>query len=125
MTVRHLPSRAVLVFLCFSPVLLSSADAVSRGKQIFDKQCSKCHSTDADKEGPHLRGVYGRPAAAVASFNYSDALRASHITWEDATLDKWLADPSGFVPDSYMAFHLSDAGARRAVIAYLRQLSGK
>ncbi len=114
----------LLAFACAAPLLLR-ADALSRGKEIFQKQCMKCHSPDADKEGPRLRGVYGRAAASIPSFKYSDALRDSHLTWDDTTLDKWLASPSALVPDSYMAFHLSDAGARKAVIEYLKQMAGK
>ncbi|HZU24839.1 MAG TPA: c-type cytochrome [Bryobacteraceae bacterium] len=115
----------VFVLILTSAVLLARADSSSRGQQIFERQCSKCHALDADKEGPRLRGVYGRAAASVASFQYSDALKKSHITWSDDTLDKWLTDPSGFVPDTYMAFHLSNKRDRQAVIDYLRGLSGK
>lgn len=105
-------------------LLMARADSVSRGQQIFEHQCTKCHALDSDKEGPRLRGVYGRAAASVPSFQYSDALKNSKITWNDATLDKWLTDPSALVPDTYMAFHLSNGGDRKAVIDYLRQLSG-
>ncbi len=113
------------VILCASALMLRGADPVARGKDIFEKQCMKCHSADDDKEGPRLRGVYGRPAASIPSFKYSDALRNSHLTWDDPSLDKWLTNPTEFVPDSYMAFHLTDAGARKAVIAYLKQMSEK
>jgi cytochrome c len=115
--------RRLLALAFFSVALLAGADSSSRGKDIFDRQCSKCHALDADKEGPRLRGIYGRAAAASQSFSYSDALKNSHITWTDESLDKWLADPSRFVPESFMAFHLNDAHARQAIIDYLRQLS--
>jgi cytochrome c len=114
---------SILILTCGA--LLARDDSNSRGQQIFNRQCSKCHALDNDKEGPRLRGVYGRAAGSVSSFQYSDALKNSHITWSDETLDKWLADPSAYVPDTYMAFHLSNKRDRQAVIDYLRTLSGK
>jgi cytochrome c len=128
MTTTHSPRirtafRAAL-FIAAS-ALLAHADDIAKGQQIFEHQCSKCHALDANKEGPRLRGVYGRAAATVPSFEYSDALKKSHITWSDDSLNTWLTNPSAFVPETYMAFKLSDAGARKAVIAYLSQLSAK
>jgi cytochrome c len=41
-----------------------------RGKETFEKRCGGCHSLDRDKEGPRLRGVYGRTSGSVSSFNY-------------------------------------------------------
>ena len=122
---QWIPAVLVTAVALAGMALMAKADSASRGKDIFDHQCSKCHALDSDKEGPRLRGVYGRPAASIPSFSYSDALKNSHVTWDDASLDKWLTDPSSFVPDTYMAFHLSDAGSRKAVIDYLRTLSSK
>ena len=104
---------------------LGQAESGERGKELFEKRCSGCHALDNDKEGPRLRGVYGRTSGTVPSFKYSDALKAAHITWDAATLDKWLAGPEQFVPDSDMAFQLVKADERVEVIAYLKQLSGK
>ena len=39
---------------------------------------------DLNKEGPRLRGVYGRKAASVPDFAYSDALKKVDIRWDDA-----------------------------------------
>jgi cytochrome c len=97
----------------------------SRGKETFEKRCGGCHSLGRDKEGPRLRGVYGRPSGSVSSFNYSTALKSAHISWDANSLDKWLADPDKVVPDSDMAFHVDKADERRDIIAYLKDLSGK
>ena len=70
-----------------------------------------------------MRGVYGRTSGTVASFKYSDALKAAHITWDATSLDKWLADPEKLVPDSDMAFQLVRAEERADIIAYLKELS--
>jgi cytochrome c len=104
---------------------LSQAEIGDRGKELFEKRCSGCHALDKEKEGPRLRGVFGRTSATVPSFKYSDALKTAHITWDATTLDKWLAGPEQFVPDSDMAFQLVKADERVEVIAYLKQLSSK
>ena len=107
-----------------SAVVTQQADA-DRGRQLFDRRCGGCHSLDNDKEGPRLRGVYGRKAGTVPSFKYSDAIAKSGVTWDDASLDKWLTDPDKFIPDVDMDFHLEKADERAGVIAYLKQLSKK
>jgi cytochrome c len=95
------------------------------GKQIFERRCTGCHALDNEKGGPRLRGVYGRPAASVASFPYSEALRKSGITWDSGTLDKWLTDPDAFIPDNDMAFRVTNPEERAAIIGYLMEISGK
>jgi cytochrome c len=92
------------------------------GKELFERRCSGCHSLDNDKEGPRLRGVYGRPAGALKGFEYSEALKAARFTWEANTLDKWLADPEQLVPGNDMAFRLVTAADRAAIIDYLRRI---
>ena len=101
------------------------AQATARGKELFEKRCGGCHSLDRDKEGPRLRGVYGRVAGSVDSFQYSDALKQSKITWTEATLDKWLTDTEKLVPDNDMSFHVESSDERGEIIAYLKQNSGK
>jgi len=115
----------VVLFTFIAMPRLGQAESDERGKELFEKRCSGCHALDKDKEGPRLRGVFGRTSGTVPSFQYSDALKAAHITWDAATLDKWLAGPEQFVPDSDMAFQLVKADERVEVIAYLKQLSNK
>ena len=93
------------------------------GKELFEKRCSGCHALDKEKEGPRLRGVYGRMSGTVQSFQYSSGLKNAHITWDATSLDKWLADPEKLVPDSDMAFQLVRAEERADIIAYLKELS--
>src|ERR1700752_832356 len=49
----------------------------TRGRQVFEGRCTGCHSLDQDKEGPRLRGVFGRTAGSVPTFGYSDAMKSS------------------------------------------------
>ena len=55
--------------------------------------------------------------------HYSDALKKSGITWDEATLDKWLQGPSKDVPGTQMIFAgIKDEGDRANLIAYLKTL---
>jgi len=113
-----------LAALAAHPKPAAAVDA-ERGREVFGKRCTGCHSLDNDKQGPRLGGVYGRAAGGVATFPYSDAVKSTHVTWDAASLDKWLTDPAAFIPDSNMAFRLVNGDERAAVIAYLKQTSGK
>jgi cytochrome c len=95
------------------------------GKLVFEKRCGGCHALDRDKEGPRLGGVYGREAGSVSSFEYSEALKQSKLTWTDETLDKWLEDPEKMVPANDMTFHVDSTDERRAIISYLKQNPAK
>ena len=113
----------VVAGLSFS--VAGRAQARADGKALFEKRCGGCHALDRDKEGPRLRGVYGRTAGSVDSFQYSDALKKSRIKWTEETLDKWLTDTEKLVPDNDMTFHVDKADERSEIIAYLKQNSGK
>ena len=95
------------------------------GKELFAKRCGGCHALERDKEGPRLQGVYGRAAGSVPSFQYSDALKKSKITWNEETIDKWLTDTEKLVPGNDMSFRVVNPDERREIIAYLKQMSGK
>ncbi len=94
------------------------------GKRTF-LQCRSCHTVEADgpnRVGPHLHGVFGRPAGSVADFkNYSAALKASGIVWDEAGLDAWITNPRELVPNNSMVFPgLRKDTDRRDLIAYLK-----
>ncbi|HEX3746592.1 MAG TPA: c-type cytochrome [Bryobacteraceae bacterium] len=96
-----------------------------RGKDLFARRCGGCHDADRNKEGPALRGVYGRNAAGAPGFSYSDALRNAHFRWDEAGLERWLSDPDSVAPGTGMDFQVKDAEERAAIVAYLKSLSGK
>jgi len=96
---------------------------VALGEALFQKRCSGCHSLDKDKEGPRLRGVFGRRAASVPNFSYSDALKHSDFIWNAEKLDQWLAGTDRLVPDNDMDFHVGSKDERQDIILYLQSLS--
>lgn len=91
-----------------------------RGRVVFEKRCTGCHALDHDREGPHLRGVYGRNAGTAAGFNYSDAVRNSHIVWNDLTLNEWLTDPDAMLPGNDMGFRVVNSQERADLIRFLQ-----
>jgi cytochrome c len=100
-------------------------DRVKKGEDLFVRRCTGCHQLDKVRVGPPLRNVFGRSAGSDADFPYSAGLKSLHLKWDEATLDKWLTDPETLVPDTDMAFRLSNAEERGAIIAYLRNVQGK
>ena len=111
--------------LVAAPAALALGDP-KRGAQIF-RQCMACHSTEQGQHmtGPSLALVWGRKAGTVEGFQrYSDALKHADVTWSEATLDKWLADPERFIPGTTMTFAgLKQPRDRQDVAAYLEALA--
>jgi len=112
-------------FVCATIAMAASNKDPGRGRDAFEKRCTGCHALDKIKVGPSLRSVYGRKAGQDTQFAYSDALKAAPVTWDEATLDRWLIDTESVIPDNDMSFRLNDPAERASIIAYLRQLSGK
>lgn len=119
---------AILLGVVLGSAMSQAQDAgdPAHGKQVFAK-CQACHSLEAgvNKVGPSLNGIIGRQAAANESFNYSDAMKNAHLTWDAETLDKYLAKPKEVVPGTKMAFPgLPKEKDRADVIAYIQQAAG-
>jgi cytochrome c len=110
-----------LVVLAAGPVVAADVEA---GKTAF-KKCALCHTTETGKNkiGPSLFGIVGRKSATVENFNYSEAMKKFDHTWDEGTLDEYLADPRGTVPGTKMIFPgIKEKTERDDVIAYLETL---
>ncbi|MDF0546145.1 c-type cytochrome [Sphingobium sp. H39-3-25] len=91
-------------------------------------QCMACHTVQKGVPsgvGPNLNGVYGRLAGTAPGFNYSSALKASKLRWDDRTLDAFLAAPIRKVPGTRMTISVPDPARRAALIAWLKGLHAK
>jgi cytochrome c len=93
------------------------------GQQVFAR-CAGCHSTTPgeNKIGPSLAGVFGRKSGSEPGYNYSPALKAANITWDEHTLDQFLANPASDVHGTKMFVNLPQAADRENVISYLETL---
>lgn len=116
----------VVLALILAAMATGSAMAadVEAGKTAF-KKCALCHTTAAGKNkiGPSLLGIVGRKSATLENFNYSEAMKKFDHTWDEGTLDEYLADPRATVPGTKMIFPgIKDKAERDDVIAYLETL---
>ncbi|MET3828001.1 MULTISPECIES: c-type cytochrome [Sphingomonas] len=118
---------AAVVAAVLAPASPTVAQGASAAPSAFNA-CRACHTVQKDAKsgiGPNLHGVVGRPAASLAGFNYSPALKASKLRWDEKTLDEYLAGPSKKVPGTRMPIATPDPAKRAALIAYLKSEGAK
>jgi len=104
--------------------LLASASA-EKG-QATAKQCATCHTFEKggpNRVGPNLYGIVGANKAHLPNFNYSGAMKGKGGDWSFEELNKFLANPRGYVPGTNMTFAGLRDSQRADVIAYLNSLS--
>jgi cytochrome c len=124
---RGFSSRVIAALAVLTVSWPAAAQDNGVGKGDFGA-CLACHVAGPDgkhRTGPNLNGIVGRPAGSAAGFEYSSAMTeagAAGLVWSEETLDKYLADPAGFIPNSKMAWAVDDPAARAALIAHLKTL---
>lgn len=110
-----------------APQAAPAGDAAAGGRAFV--QCRACHNVGAkegDSIGPNLAGVVDAKAGSRHGYAYSPAMAKSGLTWNAATLDRFLTRPGAVVPGTRMAFAGVAAPKTRAdLIAYLTTLKGK
>jgi cytochrome c len=102
-----------------APALAANLD---HGQEVF-RACAACHSEKSDAIGPSLKGVVGRPSASLDTFRYSGPMRRANLTWDEANLRQFIADPQAKVSGTRMPFGgLGDPKDVDDVVAYLATL---
>ena len=92
---------------------------IAAGREIYER-CGACHSLERDRVGPRHCGLFGRRAGSVPGFAYSEAMRNSGIVWDRQILDRFLADPLGTVPGTFMTYAgVQNLEERAQLLAYL------
>ncbi|GEM_PF-499371 len=86
--------------------------------------CAVCHSVEPGQNmiGPSLAGVVGRQSGSVAGATYSPAMRDANITWTEANLRNYIADPHAMVPGGTMPNPGVSAADAQAIVNYLKTL---
>ena len=121
MQISHLCLAASLVAIA-NPAL--AAEDVGMGQEIYQAQCSACHSNQPGVNGigPSLAGVAGRKAGSLQGFHYTPAIQGSGLTWDAKTFIQFLADPTKLVPGTAMTVQVADETGRANLFAYLATL---
>ena len=124
MKLYRIRAGALLIqVLVTSSTALAAGDPTA-GEKAYASHCAVCHATTPgeNKIGPSLAGIVGSKSGTVPGFNFSTAMKEANVTWDDANLDKYLANPSGFVHGTKMFVNLPSESDRQNVIAYLDTL---
>lgn len=116
---------AALLVALLAPLGLCGAAAAQdadEGKKAFNKHCRNCHTfKEGDHRiGPSLHGIVGAEAGKAEGYGkYSGALEG--ITWDEATLDRFIADPQAVAPGTNMFYPaVSDPAERKKIIDFLK-----
>jgi cytochrome c len=101
---------------------VATAGDPTAGESVFNV-CKACHAVGsgaANKVGPELNGLIGRPAGTAPGYRYSSQMKSSGLTWDEATFAKYIANPRGVVPGTKMTFAgIQDATKIADLTAYL------
>src|ERR1700730_16764004 len=124
-TSTFVAAACAIAILVVGPRSSVAAGDPEAGQQVFTR-CEVCHATDpgVNKIGPSLAGVVGRRSGTAAGYEYSAAMKNADITWDDNTLDMFLAGPGNFVHGTKMFLSVPNRVDRQNMIAYLATLKG-
>jgi cytochrome c len=113
----------IFLALLPSPMVTYAAGNASAGQHDF-ALCARCHSSASgvNMRGPSLAGVVGRKSGVAVGYKHTAAMAAANLTWDDATLDKFLAGPRRLVPGTRMSVSVASGVDRQDIIAYLNTL---
>lgn len=119
-----LAALSSLALLLAAAPAFAQAD-LANGQKLFAQRCAMCHGVapaEAKPFGPHLAGIVGRKAASVADFKYTPAFTGLNQTWNEKTLDEFLAAPATLAPGTAMVVGVPQADDREDLIAHLKTL---
>jgi cytochrome c len=101
-------------------------DAAS-GQQVFNNACRTCHTTKEgdNRLGPHLNKIIGRKAGSLPDYGYSSALKGADFVWDEAKLERFIANPDELVPGNNMKPYsgLASIDDRARIVSFLRSVA--
>ncbi len=114
---------AGVAFAALAGTALAAGDPAA-GEKVFAK-CKACHQVGEGAKNavaPELNGIDGRKAGSVEGYNYSEAMKNSGITWNEASFKEFVKNPKAKVPGTKMIFQgLASEKDQDDVWAYLAQ----
>lgn len=113
------------VFLAWGAVAAGAQDkAAGDGELLYNNACRTCHTTREgdDRLGPNLANVVGRKAGSLPDYAYSESMKKAELTWDEATLDKFIENPDAVVPGNNMKPYsgMTSAEDRKTIVAFLK-----
>ena len=126
---QHRMRLPLMAAVSATACLLSSTSALpqepSSGQQAFNNACRTCHiMREGDNRlGPNLNKVVGRKAGSISGYNYSSAMKEADFAWDEAKLDRFIANPDEVVPGHNMKPYggLTSKEERTKIIAFLAE----
>ena len=116
---------AVTCLLSSPSALPQAAAEPASGQLAFNNACRTCHLTrEGDNRlGPNLHKIVGRKAGSSPNYNYSSAMKDADFVWDEAKLDRFIANPDEVVPGNNMKPYggLTSKDDRAKIIAFLAQ----
>ena len=98
------------------------------GQLVFNNACRTCHTVrEGDNRlGPNLHKIIGRRAGSLPNYGYSSAMKGADLVWDNATLDRFIANPDQVVSGNSMKPYggLTSAEERAKIIAFLEANRG-
>ena len=92
-------------------------------QQAFNNACRTCHVTrEGDNRlGPNLHKIVGRKAGSLPNYGYSSALKEADFVWDEAKLDRFIANPDEVVAGNKMKPYsgLTNKEDREKIVAFL------
>lgn len=111
----------VAVSLALIGCPLHAAD-IERGRALY-LTCLGCHTENPEAIGPSLRGIVGRKSASLEDFRYSNPMKRANLTWDEANLKDYIANPQAKVKGNRMPFDgLGNTTDVEDLVEYLKTL---
>jgi len=113
-------------------LLLAASAAMAQEKQskddagqlAFNTHCRSCHSMKPgdNRLGPSLHAIFGAKAGQVAGFGAYSGSLTPDVVWDEATLDKFIANPDSIASSTTMKPFpgIADAAERKKIIEFLK-----
>ena len=116
----------LVIFLALAATAFATSVSVAEeaGELVFNNACRTCHTVKEgdNRLGPSLAGVVGRKAGSLSGYAFSDAMKNSSVTWDEATLDRFIENPDAVVGGNNMKPYtgMTAKDDRAAIVAFLK-----